>query len=369
MNKPIRVLHVFGSLDRGGAETMVMNLYRNIDRKLIQFDFIKHTSDIGAYEDEIKELGGVIYSFPRYKGTNHIKYVNSWYDFFENNNEYRIIHGHVRSTASIYLKIAKKYRLTTISHSHSTSNGKGISAIVKKILQYPIRHVADYFFAASVDSGRWLFGEEQIQKKNFYVIKNAINLSSFSFNDSKRKKMRESLRIKDNFVLGHVGRFTESKNHYFLLDIFNEVRKINPMTKLLLVGSGEFETDIRKKAERLNVTEDIIFTNSQPNVNELMQAMDVFVFPSLFEGLGIVAIEAQASGLPTIVSDKIPSEVFLTNLIKNISLESNAKLWAKEIIKQAGVERIDMSKNVNLKKYDIENNAELLTKIYFEILS
>ena len=157
--KKIRILHVLGSLNMGGAETLIMNLYRNIDRDKIQFDFVVHTNKIGLYEDEIKELGGKIYRIQRYKGINHFSYKKEWNNFFEEHKEYKIIHGHMRSTASIYLKIAKKYGRITIAHSHNTSNGHGFSSLVKKILQYNIRNVSDYFMGCSYEANKRLFGK------------------------------------------------------------------------------------------------------------------------------------------------------------------------------------------------------------------
>ena len=176
MGEPTRILHVLGSLTRGGAQTMIMNLYRNIDRDKVQFDFIVHTNKKYEYDDEVTSLGGKIYSFPSYKGKNHFGYKNAWKSFLVNHPEYKIIHGHVRSTASIYLKIAKQYGLNTIAHSHNTSSGNGISAFVKNTLQFPLRYIADNLFACSEYAGTWLFGKNVQRKKNFYILNNEILL-------------------------------------------------------------------------------------------------------------------------------------------------------------------------------------------------
>ena len=160
MSEPIRILHVFGQMNRGGAETMIMNLYRHIDRTKIQFDFMVHSEEKCAFDDEIGQLGGKIYRVPRYNGRNHFLYIKEWSKFISNHKEYKIIHGHIRSTASFYLKVCKDNDRVTIIHSHSTSSGSGIiSSVVKNILQYPIRKIADYFIACSIPAGKWLFGE------------------------------------------------------------------------------------------------------------------------------------------------------------------------------------------------------------------
>ena len=215
MSDPIRIIQVFAQMNRGGAETMIMNLYRMIERSQIQFDFIVHTNEECAYDNEIRSLGGRIYRVPRYNGKNHFEYIKSWNKFFKTHPNYKIIHGHVRSTASIYLKIAKKFGLVTIAHSHSTSSGTGFSSIVKNILQYPIRNIADYLFACSEQSGEWLFGKNASKRNNFVILKNSIDVKKFVFNERVRFEKRKELKIDDKFVIGHIGRFIPSKNHKF----------------------------------------------------------------------------------------------------------------------------------------------------------
>jgi len=179
MSQPIRVLQVFAQMNRHGSESMIMSMYRNIDRSKVQFDFIVHTTDKCDYDEEIESLGGRIYSIPRYTGTNHFLYKKAWHNFLKQHSDYKIIHGHIRSTASIYLKIAKKYGLITIAHSHNTSSGAGFSAIVKNIYQYPIRYIVDYLFACSKSAGTWLFGERACRKDNFFILNNAIDTKKF----------------------------------------------------------------------------------------------------------------------------------------------------------------------------------------------
>lgn len=363
----IRVLHVLGALNRGGAETVVMNLYRNIDRNKLQFDFIIHTEDDCDYSDEIKSLGGKIYSIPKYTGKNHFQYKNAWKVFFRDHGEYKLIHGHVRSTASIYLKIAKDYGLTTISHSHSTSSGKGLSASIKDTLQYPIRHIADYLFACSRPAGIWLFGKKACQKENFYVLNNAIDAKKFIFNKDARINIRKEFSVENKIVIGHVGRFSSEKNHTFLIEVFEKIYNKNKNTILMLVGTGGMLPQIKNKVSELGLTDGVIFTGVRPDIPELLHAMDVFVFPSLFEGLGMVAIEAQASGLNCVVADTIPNEAFITDLIKSVPLSSSVDIWANKILGySAGYERRDTYDEICNKGYDIAGNSKWLEDFYVQ---
>lgn len=368
MNKPIRILHVLGGLDKGGAETMVMNLYRNIDRNKFQFDFIIHHSEKQSYTEEIESLGGNVYIMPPYNGFNHIYYKYKWENFLLAHREYTIIHSHIRSTASIFLKIAKKHGLITISHSHNTSNGTGIRALVKKTFQFPIRNIADYLLAPSLEAGEWLFGKTAIQNSNFYIMKNAINIGSFSFNRNVRKKKRKELGLDDNIVVGHIGRFEEQKNHKFLLKIFKEFLLKHPESMLVLVGKGPLEPIVRNLAESLKITDNIIFLGERSDVNELMQAIDIFVFPSFYEGLGIVAIEAQAAGLPVVASDVLPVETKVTELVHLLSLNDNERKWADKIHKLIKVKRKNNHSALVKAGYDIKETAKSLCNFYLKIM-
>lgn len=322
MNEPIRVLHVLGGLKAGGAESFVINLYRTIDKDKVQFDFVKHISSKGVFEDEITEKGGKIFQCPRYTGKNHFAYCKWWNNFFASHPEYRVIHGHVRSTAAIYLKIAKRHGLITIAHSHSTSNGTGVSAFAKNIMQLPIRTIAEYFFACSKKAGVWLYGKRATNKDNFYIIRNGIELSRFAFDQQKRRKMRQNLEIEETtIVLGHVGRFTVPKNHKFLLKLFAQYHKRNPDSCLLLVGDGELFETIKQQCNQLKIDNSVKLVGSRTNTEDYYQAMDIFLFPSLWEGLGIVVVEAQANGLPCLVSDNVPKDALVTNTAKVLLLD------------------------------------------------
>ncbi|CAH2716772.1 Putative glycosyltransferase EpsF [Neobacillus rhizosphaerae] len=369
MAEPIRILQVFALMNKGGAETMIMNFYRNIDRSKIQFDFIVHSQEECDYDKEIRALGGNIYNIPRYTGKNHFQFKMAWQNFFKEHTEYKIIHGHVRSTASIYLKIAKKYGLITIAHSHSTSSGNGASALVKNILQYPIRHTADYLFACSKVAGNWLFGKGASKRGNFVVLNNAIETKKFAYNERLRITKRRELQLENKFVIGHIGRFITPKNHKLLIDIFKEIHDISPNAVLLLIGEGELKKSIVNKVNDMGLSNSVIFTGVRSDISELLQAMDVFLFPSLYEGLPVTLIEAQASGLKIFASNTITEEVFITDLVNYCSLKSTPNEWANRVLNgfDENINRSRSFTEVKSSNYDIEENAKWLENFYLNI--
>ena len=371
MDQPIRVVHVLGSLYRGGAETMIMNLYRKVDRSKVQFDFIIHDKEYCDYKEEVLNLGGKIYYAPRYRGYNHLEYKAWWNEFFSEHHEYKIIHGHVRSTASIYLKIANKYGLKTICHSHSTSSrGNCIEKLVKDTMQFPIKNIANYLFACSNNAGEWLYGKKSIEKKNYRVIKNAIDIEKYKFDEVKRRNIRNELQInQDKFVIGHVGSFTEPKNHKFLLDLFFEIQKINENALLLLIGGGVLEEKIKNYAKELMIEDKVIFKGQVYNVHDYMQAMDVFLFPSLWEGLPVTVVEAQASGLYCIISDTITNEVCITPNIKSLSLKNDSlEKWTEVVNSKSIGKRYDNDSYIKDSGYDIHESVKELSNFYQKLV-
>lgn len=365
----IRILQVIGSLGNGGSQAMIMNLYRNIDRSKIQFDFIIDRPEEQFFSEEIKNLGGKIYILPSFKSQNILNYKKSWRKFFEEYSEYKIIHGHVRSTAAIYLKIAKEKGLVAIAHSHSTSSGSGFSSIVKNIMQYPIRYIADYLFACSYSAGEWLFGKKACKKNNFFIQKNAIDSKRYIYNNEKRKEKRKELQIENKYVIGHVGRFDAPKNHEFLIDVFKKVHDRNNKAVLMLIGDGNLRTFIEEKVEELEISDSVIFTGIRSDIPELLNVMDLFLFPSLFEGLGIVVIEAQACGLKCIVSNTVPKEAYVTDLIESIDLKASDNFWAKKILEYPSVYvRQNTYEEICQKGYDIISAAQWLQDFYLKII-
>lgn len=363
--KPIRVLQVMSNMNRGGAETMIMNVYRKIDRNEVQFDFVVHSNKKSAYEDEIKELGGKIFSFPNYKGSNHFEYKKAWNDFFKENIDYKIIHAHKRSTASIYLKIAKKYQIKTIIHSHSASSKGGFASLVKKIFQLPLRYRADYLFACSKNAGKWLFGKKAVDKGNFYVIKNAIDLNKFDYNKKIRENKRKEMGLDNQFVIGHIGTFNEVKNQTFIIDIFNQIIKRCDDARLMLVGGGAMQNIIEKKITETKLQDKVILTGIRDDVAELLQAMDIFVFPSLYEGLPLTLIEAQAAGLNCIISDSITDEVKITSLIESLPLNEGVRKWTDKVLSfKDNNKRGSVLAEMKKSGYNIDLTTEWLQEFY-----
>lgn len=365
----VRVLQVFGCLDRGGAENMIMSVYRNIDREKFQFDFVVHLNRKGDFDDEVKALGGKIYYAPKYNGKNHFEYKKWWDSFFKEHKEYKILHSHVRSTASIYTKIAKKYNIKTVVHSHSTTTyGKGISAKMKDFLQRDITKNADVCLACSVAAGEWLF-----KGQKYLLYPNTIDAKKFAYSEEKRKAVRSSLNIGDGLVLGHVGRFLALKNHTFLMDVFAKVLKEKPDSFLIMVGEKIGSEGIEKQelvnyAEKKGILNNCIFAGNVSNVNEYLSAFDAFVFPSIIEGLPVTLIEAQAADLPCFVSDSVSHESKITENISFLSLEKGASFWAKEILSAQRRQRADNYKEIYDAGYDIKSGVDKLIQIYSNLL-
>ena len=382
MEKQIRILHVLGRLDRGGAETMVMNLYRHMDRSRIQFDFVIHTEEICDYTEEVKGLGGRIFSMKPFRASTAMHYCRQWRRFFAQHSEYRIIHGHMRSTASLYFLEAKKAGLITIAHSHNTSSGKGISALVKNMLQYPLRFQADYLFACSKWAGIWLYGKHACESSKFHLLLNGIEPAAFRFNSTQREEKRKELmgtkavpQKGRQLVFLHIGRLEQQKNHTFLLRIMKELISRYPQTQLWLCGVGPLETELKKQAEELEIEKKVIFLGMRTDIPELMHAADGIVFPSLFEGLPVTLVEAQAAGLPILMSDTITREVVLTDLIRTLSLTQSPERWAQEALEMTAGNTPDRQGReayadlIGRSGYDVSENAETLAQFYETALS
>lgn len=369
MSKPIRVLHVIGIMNRGGAETMIMNLYRHIDRSKVQFDFVENSSEPAVFDEEILSLGGRIFRCPHYNGKNHFTYVKWWNDFFKAHpKEYPIVHGHLGSTASIYLSVAKKYGAYAIAHSHSSGTDHSLHANLYQIMSYNTRNVADYFFACSEVAGKDRFGSKVTSGSHYAVLNNAIDVNRFSYDLSVRVAVRDELGIEqDQLVVGHVGRFTKEKNHEFILKIFSELKKMDSNARLLMIGDGTLRTHIMQMAEQASLSSDVIFTGVRSDVERLMQAMDVFVLPSLYEGLPVTMVEAQAAGLPCIISDKVPPECILTEgLVDVMPLSASPETWAEKILAKRAIPRTDRRAEIAARGFDITTEAVKLQEFYLK---
>ena len=348
---------------------MIMNYYRDIDREKVQFDFVENQPGPADFDHEIHELGGRIFRCPHYNGKNHFLYKKWWKKFFDKYSDtYTAVHGHLGSTASIYLREAKKRGLYTIAHSHNTTIWD-LGGIIYHIYAYPTRYIADFFFGCSMEAGVSRYGSRICHKAGrFKVLNNAIDTKNYSYNPSIRKEMREKYHLEDKLVIGHVGRFNTQKNHEYLIDIFEAVYRIEPNAMLVLVGDGELRKSIEIKVREKGLSENTIFAGIQQNVNEFYQMMDVFVFPSLYEGLGIVLVEAQTAGLPCVVSDAVTDEVILVDdLIKKLSIKITPNEWAKKVLEQRDIQREGHSLDVAQGGYDIMDNARWLQDFYLDI--
>lgn len=363
----IRVLQVLGLMNRGGAESMIMNLYRNIDRNKVQFDFVVHHEEKGDFDDEIKRLGGRIFYVPQYKIINHLEYIRAWKKLLNEHCEWEIIHGHMYSTASIYLKIAKQAGRYTIAHSHSTSNGKGISAFVKNIYEMPLKYTADSYIGCSEAAGKWLFGNRIVEGNNYVTLPNAIDIEKFKYNKNIRKKIREELKIENNIVLGHIGRDDYAKNLEFLLNIIDNLVRINPNYMLLQVGEAKHNNNLQKYIVDEKLQDNVKFLGVRDDVADLIQAMDIFLLPSRYEGLPVVIIEAQASGLPCLISDKVTKEVGITESVKYISIENGVEDRVKTITKEKIHRNIGSEEIIKEEGYDIKTTANWLEDYYLSI--
>lgn len=366
----IRVLQVVTTMDIGGLETFIMNIYRNIDRTKVQFDFLKHRETDSFFDEEIRQMGGRIYNVPSIHPFHHNKYLNSLDSFLKMNNEYKIVHSHINTYSMYALRAAEKANIPVrIAHSHATTPTKILDSklIFRNYTKNKIKDYTTNNFACSIEAGKWLYGEKSYQKNEIEVINNAIETEKFLYNPKTRLKIRKELGLKDEFLIGHIGSFSEPKNHKFIIDIFNELYLRNNNARLLLVGDGGLRSEIEAKVEKLGLKEKIIFTGIQPNANDFLQAMDVFLMPSLYEGLPVTLVEAQASGIQCVISDNITDEVKITNLVDSISLEKSPNYWAEQINKYStGYHRKDMSKEIINAGYDVKITAKCLEEFYLK---
>lgn len=358
-----RILQVVTHMNRGGLETMLMNYYRQIDREQLQFDFLTHRPYRGDYGEEIESLGGILYHLPRLNPISS-GYKKALHQFFVQHPEYRVIHVHQDCLSSVILKVAKECGVKVrIAHSHCSSQDKDLKYPVKLFYRRFIPEYATEMMACGKEAGNWMFGGAP-----FLELKNAIHTEEYIYHSGKRQEMRDQLGFTaDELIVGHVGRFSPPKNHIYLIDIFSQIKIRNPDSKLLLVGDdqGELADTIKRKVTDLGLADSVVFTGLRSDVADLMQAMDVFVFPSNYEGLPVTMIEAQAAGLPCLISDKVPIECKVTELVQQISLAEGAEVWAERAIAAAKeTVREDTGTQIKAAGYDIEKNAKWLQDYY-----
>lgn len=383
--KFIKVLHVLGSTNLGGAESRIMDLYRNVNRDSLQFDFLVHMDakayckavregvapetlrEEGYFDQEIRSLGGKIYALPRFKIYNFITYRKAIRHFFAlHQGEYQVVHGHMTSTASIYLSIAKKAGCpVTIAHARSAGVDQGIKGTITKVLRKNLWKKADYLFTCSKLAAEAVFGHDAL------FFPNAIDTEKFRFDQVKREDIRRKLGIgPEEFVIGHVGRFHYAKNHEYLLRIFAQYSKTNEACRLLMLGDGPGLEEQKTLAKKLGIWDKTIFAGNKSDTEAYYSAMDCFVFPSRFEGLPGTVIEAQAAGLPCMISDAIARETEVTDLIAWKSIELDPTKWAEDIClnrsKKEG--REVYAEKVREAGFDVKTQAKHITDLYMEYI-
>lgn len=369
--EPIRVLQIVGRMDRGGIETMIMNLYRHIDREKVQFDFLAHYGREAAYNDEIRALGGRIYEMPALKDENHVyywrlfAYLRALNRFFKEHQEYRVIHGHMTNTASLYMPIAKRHGVTCrISHSHSTHSKAGLVGIVTDLLHRHVYRYATDYFACSEKAKYWIYPQRLIDSGAIQLLSNAIDAARFRFDPVSRSKMRKDLNLGDALTVISVGRFRKEKNQAFLIDVLTAMRKIHPNVVFVFAGDGPCEAEVRAKAAAAGVETQTRFLGMREDVAELMQAADVFVLPSVFEGMPVTAIEAQASGLHCVASESITKEIDFMGAVTYLSLDEDPAVWGKALLNAALQPREDTFERVVESGNDINTTAPWLQAYY-----
>lgn len=374
----IRVLHIVSGMGIGGIEEMLMNYYRHIDRTQIQFDFLLHpgapidTSQ--THWNEIQSLGGKIYVYDGPLGIRNIFQYIKFLDSFFSTHKFDIIHAHYNPDfCKITLWRAKKAGIRhRIMHSHSNFfNYSFLHKIFYTLASPWLKTSATFYCACSGDAGKIAFGSKIVNSNQYKTIYNAIDINNFQYNPTYRNKIRQQYGLSENtIVLGHVGRFDKPKNQSFLIDVLTILKKLNSNFFLILIGDGESKDAVISKARTLKIADFVIFAGNQAHAEYFYMAFDIFILPSIYESLGIVNIEAQASGLPCLISDTCPPETQILETTQFLPITAGATVWAQKIIDISNTlttnKRNSSIYSDELQSWDIHNNAKLLETFYFE---
>lgn len=367
--EPIRIAQVIGKYVGGGVEAVVMNYYRHIDRSKIQFDFICDDDSTNIPYEEIESLGGRVILIPPYQ--KFFKYHKELKRVLKE-GQYKIVHSHINTLSVFSLWAAKSAKVPIrIAHSHSTTNKKEKKKnLMKQVLKPFSRLFATDYICCSELAGRWLFGHKEYDKGNVMLLYNAIDLDKYAYNEKVRKAKRKELGIKDDtLVIGHIGRFVAQKNHTFLIDIFNEIHKKNSNSVLLLAGQGPLVSEIKEKVKKLSLESSVEFLGQRSDANELYQAFDVFLLPSLYEGLPVVGVEAQASGNLCFLSDDMTKETKVLDSTVFMSLSNTAEEWADNILNSLKTyKKHDTKEEVSRYGYNIELEGSKLEEKYNSLM-
>lgn len=365
--EPIRIAQIIGKWVGGGVEAVVMNYYRHIDRSKLQFDFICDSDSTNIPYDEIEKLGGKVILIPPYQKI--FKYHKELKKVLNEGN-YKIVHSHINTLSVFSLWAAKCAKVPVrIAHSHSTTNKKEWKKNLLKIVLRPfVKVFATNYMACTEHAARWMFGDKYFENGKVYLLNNAIDLDKYKYNEKVRAKVRKELKISnDTFVIGHIGRYVEQKNHRFLIDIFNEYHKKNKKSLLLLIGQGPLMEEMKQKVKDYNIESSVQFLGQRDDANELYQAMDLFLFPSLYEGLGMVVVEAQCAGLPCVVSTEVPKIAKVSDSINFVELNDSIDIWNNKIEKYDKYQRKTDLESIKKLGYDINVESRKIEIKYSEI--
>ena len=362
--EPIRIAQIIGKWVGGGVEAVVMNYYRHIDKSKIQFDFICDEDSTNIPYEEIEKLGGKVILIPPYQKL--FRYHKELKRVLKEGN-YKIVHSHINTLSVFSLFASKCAKIPVrIAHSHSTTNKKEKKKnLMKQVLKPFSKLFATYYMCCSELAGRWLFGDKLYDEGKIYLLNNAIDLQKFEYNEKIREEVRKELNIgEETFVMGHIGRFVEQKNHGFLIDIFYELQKEKQNAVLMLVGQGPLQNEMKAKVEQLGLKDKVLFLGQRNDAARLYQAMDVFVLPSLYEGLGMVLIEAQTSGSYCFASTEVPTIAKVTENVEFLKLEDSPRKWAEEVLKLENYRRIGYKEIISKQGYDIKEEVTKLRHKY-----
>lgn len=364
----MKVLQIGLSNNPGGVETFALNYNRELAKKGVVFDYVSMYGAI-AYADEIRQLGGKIFIVPNVK-KNYFGYVKAFRKILAEGN-YDVVHVNMLSASNIVpLRLAKAAGVKkVIAHSHNGSTPGLIRKVMHRMNQPKIFRYANVRLACGNEAAKFMFGEKYCREHEVPIVSNAIDVEKYLFSEAERDRLRGGLGWKDEFVIGHVGRFGIQKNHAAVVEIFREVVKLEPRARLCLVGDGELRLETEQKFKEYGICEKVYFAGVQREVWKYLSAMDVFLLPSLFEGLPFVLVEAQANGLSCVVSDTVSQEAFLTDRVTALSLQQSYVDWAEKIIDYSKHVRPDIEQTRDVLKrahFDIEVEAEQLLRLYQE---
>ena len=367
----VKVMHAVSVMNRAGQETFIMNLYRTINRDKVQFGFQCSLDAEGDFDEEIRNLGGELFFLGK-RRTNLpiLKYFNEivlQYRFFKKHSDYEIFHIHTYHALSAVICIvgAKMAGVNKVFlHSHNTF---GMHPILHKFLRFFVRKMEITKLACSFKAAEWMYGKKDVKDGNVKVIKNGIFPKQFRFNQEKRNTKRKGLQVEENCIIGHIGRFNTQKNHEFLIDVFQQIKGINDKAILLLIGTGELEDTIREKVISLGLQDSVKFMGTREDINELLWIFDLFLFPSLYEGLSVVAIEAQAAGVPILAADTLVPETKVTDCLHFFPLDKTPKEWAERALALAKIGHADSENQIRISGYDMEEEAKKIQKLYLEM--